>query len=329
MPIGGSAYYDKFKKTPGQKSVRPAAPVEVKPIVAASVPAVVAAAKLAPARHKALVKTSHALGRRARPTVSVRDRSVGAATMPLAETAELGEVVAQIMDLAQRVQAVAGQAEAAVLRAEAAVLKSEIAVARAEGAGQRADAFAVKCQTAIGKAEAAVYKSESSAKRAELSANKAGMAAGKSEQASVARAAVNIVSDGPGLLKTVANAGSIGPKFGSREDNQQREQNGPISQIAVMSMKLRSGMRQIEEASIEPGAEAEVVRPAPNYNLSLGRDRLASGLVSLDNDTALPRVAPFIMDDNSQASAAWDNATEDDSDALTRGRERSSVSSAA
>jgi len=292
MPIGGSAYYDKFRKNLGVKKA--AAPVQP--------PAPAPAQPTSSAKEKSFAKSIAPADRGARPMKKLNGSAAGSAGHS-SDPSTLDDVVSQILDLAQRVHAVAGQAEAAVLRAEAAVLKAEVAVGKAETAGSRADSAFSKCDVAVSRAESAAFKSETSAKRAELSASKAGLAVGKSDIGAVAREASSIMADASSLTAAGSAVADDTAESAGEEDNRTKELESPISQIAVMSMKLRSGMRQIEEAR-EQGVERNAfLRPGANFNITVGREDLATGLVSLDNETALPRVAPFIMDESGQASA--------------------------
>ena len=319
MPIGGSAYYDKFKKRIGA-TARPGDAAAQKNAPAANLQS--GQGQLDPkTKSKRFVKTIVSPGQHAKsgkkngPSYDTR---ISSATDPGA----LDHVVSQILDLAQRVHAVAGQAEAAILRAEAAVLKAEVAVGKAEAAGSRADASFSKCDVAVSRAEAAAFKSDASAKRAELSAGKAGLAAGKSEYASSGRdvASVGAETNSPTAASPEVSEDTL--ESAGEEDNRTKEINSPISQIAVMSMKLRSGMRQIEEDREKVLGASAIFRPEANLNMAVGREDLASGLVSLDNDTALPRVAPFIMSDATHTSGTTDNIKKDETEieASTKGR---------
>jgi len=303
MPIGGSAYYDKFKKKasavmkPGAASASATTPGQVPPT--------------APTKKKALVKTivtPNQLAKSGKKKGPSYDSRIPSASDPGA----LDNVVSQILDLAQRVHAVAGQAEAAILRAEAAVLKAEVAVGKAEAAGSRADASFSKCDVAVSRAEAAAFKSDASAKRAELSATKAGLVAGKSEYTSGARETTSAGVETNSVSGSSPEVTEDASESAGEEDNRTKEINSPISQIAVMSMKLRSGMRQIEEDREKALGASAIFRPEANLNMPVGREDLASGLVSLDNETALPRVAPFIMSDVTHTSGTTDNVKKDE-----------------
>lgn len=191
----------------------------------------------------------------------------------------LNEIVSQVLDLAQRVHAVAGQAESAVLRAEAAVLKADTAVTKAETASSRADASFSKADSACSRAEVAVLKAEAASKRSELAANKAGLAAGKSELAAAGRESVEV----------------------TEEDNRTKKLNNPVSQIALMGMKLRSGMKNLdgkvmndEDGSID-NDYYNSGEPVQEWAASFGREDVASGLVTVDGENTIPKVAPFIM----------------------------------
>jgi hypothetical protein len=247
----------------------------------------------------------------------IKSGTAGIAGNP-GDPSSLDEVVSQILDLAQRVHAVAGQAEAAVLRAEAAVLKAEVAVGKAEAAGSRADSAFSKCDVAVSRAEAAAFKSETSAKRAELSASKAGLAVGKSDLGSVSRDASSIMADASNLSAPGYDAADETAESAGEEDNRTKELESPISQIAVMSMKLRSGMRQIEEAREQGVERSSFLRPGANLNMTVGREEIANGLVSFDNETALPRVAPFIMDESGLAGGEGANKPEGEVDASNK-----------
>jgi len=191
----------------------------------------------------------------------------------------LNEIVSQVLDLAQRVHAVAGQAESAVLRAEAAVLKADTAVTKAETASSRADASFSKADSACSRAEVAVLKAEAAAKRSELAANKAGLAAGKSELAAAGRE----------------------PAIVTEEDNKTKKLNNPVSQIALMGMKLRSGMKNLDGTLLndeEGPIDSEYYKgsePVHEWATSFGREDVASGLVTVDGENSIPKVAPFIM----------------------------------
>jgi hypothetical protein len=291
MPIGGSAYYDKFRKNLGAK----------KPAVQAQAPAPAPVQPTLPAKEKSFAKSIAPVERGARPMKKLKNGSSGS-TGRTNDPSSLDDVVSQILDLAQRVHAVAGQAEAAVLRAEAAVLKAEVVVGKAEAAASRADSAFSKCDVAVSRAESAAFKSETSAKRAEISASKAGLAVGKSELGSVSRDASSIMADASNIAAAGFAANEEAAEPAGEEDNRTKELESPISQIAVMSMKLRSGMRQIEEAREQGVERSAFLRPGANINITVGREDLATGLVSLDNETALPRVAPFIMDESGQAA---------------------------
>jgi len=340
MPIGGSAYYEKLKKKTG-----PAAPPAVAPTkVQAPSPIPVKAPSAAPVqtmsvapvpanatkKSKNLVKTFRPSGRIEKPAVRTRDAH-RAESDSITDPSALSEVIAQILDLTQRVHSVAGQAEAAILRAEAAVLKAEIAVGKAEAAGLRAETSSAKCENAVSLTEAALFKSQSSAKLADMFAGKAGLAAGKSELAAAGRHVTNVKSEAATITAAVKEYSADAVAEADR-DNRTKKLDSPVSQIAVMSMKLRTGMRQIEEADEN---EQTVDRPrsfasSPTFNVPVGRDNLASGLISLDSDTALPRVAPFIMDDVSYDSILRDEASTDEMDVDSRSKSsRSGVSSAA
>jgi len=311
MPIGGSAYYEKLKKNLGAKTQPVSASVQAPSV-----------------KKKILAKSVGSSDWVSRPAKKMRS-AFGSATLK-ADPSALDDVVAQILNLAQRVHAVAGQAEAAILRAEAAVMKAEVAVGKAEAAASRADGAFSKSDVAVSRAEAAAFKSESSAKRAELSASKAGLAAGKSELASVGRDMANVVSEVSSLTAPVPDGTQDIAEAAGEEDNRTKELNGPISQIAVMSMKLRSGMRQIEEDREKSGERSTYLRPSPNLNIAVGRENLASGLVSLDSDTSLPRVAPFIMDAVSNSSPPGDNGNKEETETESLPKPpRNGVSSAA
>ena len=288
MPIGGSAYYDKFKKNQSAKTQPPAA----------SGSKLAAASEPTSAKQEKVLRKSTGYSNRVLVSAKRMPRGAASGKSRSTDPGALDDVVSQILDLAQRVHAVAGQAEAAVLRAEAAVMKAEVAVGKSEAASSRADASFSKCDVAVSRSEAAAFKSDAAAKRAELSAGKAGMAAGKSELAAGGRDNSGILMDAADLMSDTAVSDDASAS--DDEDNRTKSIDSPISQIAVMSMKLRSGMRQIEEERERSADRNSHLRPGSNLNMAVGREDIASGLVSLDNDTMLPRVAPFIMDEGSQ-----------------------------
>jgi len=336
MPIGGSAYYDKFKKKAGPTASPAAAPARVqapipvpaRPVVQVQAPSEALLPTTALKKSKNLVKTIRPSGRTERPAVRTRvARSTGSAAVT--DSSALDEVISQILDLTQRVHSVAGQAEAAVLRAEAAVLKAELAVGKAEAAGLRAETSSAKCENAVSLTEAAVFKSQSSAKLADMFAGKAGLAAGKFEVSAAGGDVTNTNSEAA-IVTPVVQKVSAGSATDTDVDNRTKKIDSPVSQIAVMSMKLRSGMRQIEEANEQFVDRSGSFGPSPTFNVPVGRDNLASGLISLDSDTALPRVAPFIMDDVSFDPRSRDevNSGETDVDSLSKSS-RNGVGSAA